>query len=115
MRIFTKLSLSKSLIHTVSVNYKLFIKIRNQLDDIKRRELERLRHLSMRQYEVQNGIDKRHFKIPQHIEVQHATFEIEDLKKLIKTTSKDLVRTFFINQYFVKPSTSLLRTHCLFG
>jgi len=46
----------------------------------------------MRQYEVQNGIDKRHFKIPQHIEVQHATFEIEDLKKLIKTTSKDLVR-----------------------
>ena len=70
---------------------KNFLQIRNQLDEIKRRELERLRHLAMRQYEMQNGIDKRHIKIPQHIEIQHPRFEIEDLKKLIKTTTKDLV------------------------
>lgn len=53
--------------------------------------MERLRHLAMRQYEMQNGIDKRHMKIPQHIEIKHSRFEIEDLKKLIKTTTKDLV------------------------
>jgi hypothetical protein len=58
---------------------------------IKRRELERLRHLAMRQYEVQNGINKSHVKFPQHIEIQSPTFEIDDLRKLIKTTTKDLV------------------------
>ena len=30
--------------------------------------------------------------MPQHIELQNPTFEIEDLKKLIKMTTKDLVR-----------------------
>ena len=63
---------------------------------IKRRELERLRHLAMRQYEVQNGIDKRHIKIPQHIEIQSPTFEIDDLRKLIKTTTKDLVSSLSV-------------------
>ena len=43
-------------------------------------------------WEFQNGIDKRgRVKMPQHIELQNPTFEIDDLKKLIKTTTKDLV------------------------
>ena len=29
--------------------------------------------------------------MPVHIELQNPTFEIEDLKRLIKTTTKDLV------------------------
>ena len=64
--------------------------IRSKLDDIKRRELERLRHLAVRQNEIQQGIDKKHMKIPQHLEVRSAKFEIDDLKKLIKTTTQDL-------------------------
>ncbi len=64
--------------------------VRTQLDDIKRRELERLRHLSMRQYELSEGIDKKHAKIPHHLDVKMPTFEKDDLKRLIKSTTKDL-------------------------
>ncbi len=64
--------------------------VRSQLDDIKRRELERLRHLAMKQYEMNQGIDRQHAKIPNHIDMKMPTFEKEDLKKLIKTTTKDL-------------------------
>lgn len=64
--------------------------IRNKLDDIKRQELERLRHLAMKQFELENGIDKKHIKVPHHVEIQSPTFEKEDLKRLIKATTKDL-------------------------
>jgi hypothetical protein len=46
----------------------------------------------------QNGIDKHRVKIPQHIELQSPTFEIEDLKRLIKSTTKDLVKKFLKNR-----------------
>jgi len=64
--------------------------IRTKLDEIKRKELERLRHLAMKQNEIQQGIDRKHMKIPQHLEVRSPRFEIDDLKKLIKTTTLDL-------------------------
>jgi hypothetical protein len=64
--------------------------VRTQLDDIKRRELERLRHLAVRQNEIRQGFDKKHMKIPQHVEFKSPTFEIDDLKKLIKSTTQDL-------------------------
>merc|ERR1712226_1248904 len=58
--------------------------VRTKLDEIKRKELERLRHLAVRQNELRNGIDRKHMKIPGHLEVQSPNFEIDDLKKLIK-------------------------------
>lgn len=64
--------------------------VRSKLDDIKRRELERLRHLAVKQNEIAQGIDKKHMKIPQHLEIKSHKFEIDDLKKLIKTTTQDL-------------------------
>merc|ERR1712024_37394 len=64
--------------------------IRTKLDEIKRKELERLRHLAMKQNEIQQGIDRKHMKIPQHLEVRSPRFEIDDLKKLIKSTTVDL-------------------------
>ena len=39
--------------------------------------------------------------MPVHIELQNPTFEIEDLKRLIKTTTKDLVIKFS-HQNFIK-------------
>ncbi len=64
--------------------------VRSQLDDIKRRELERLRHLTMRQYEMSQGIDREHIKVPGHLDVKLPTFEKDDLKRLIKSTTNDL-------------------------
>jgi len=64
--------------------------IRTKLDDIKRRELERLRHLIVKQNELSQGIDKKHMKIPQHLEIRSPRFEIDDLQKLIKSTTQDL-------------------------
>ena len=61
--------------------------IRSRLDDIKRRELERLRHLTMKQYEMDQGIDQGNIKIPGHLEMQAPTFEKEDLKKLIAVSA----------------------------
>lgn len=65
-------------------------KVRSKLDDIKRQELERLRHLAMKQFEHDNGIDREHIKMPGHLEVGGDTFEKEDLKKLILSTTRDL-------------------------
>jgi len=65
-------------------------KVRSKLDDIKRQELERLRHLAMKQFEQDNGIDREHIKMPVHLEVGQESFEKEDLKKLILSTTKDL-------------------------
>ena len=60
------------------------------MDEIKRKELERLRHLAIKQNEIQQGIDRKHIKIPEHLEVRSPRFEIDDLKKLIKSTTLDL-------------------------
>uniref|UniRef100_A0ABD2WS93 EF-hand domain-containing protein n=1 Tax=Trichogramma kaykai TaxID=54128 RepID=A0ABD2WS93_9HYME len=65
--------------------------VRNKLDELKRTELERLRHLATQEYELQNGINRDHLKIPEHLDHQNPhTFEIDDLKKLIAKTTKDL-------------------------
>uniref|UniRef100_A0A1L8EIZ5 Putative nucleobindin-2 n=2 Tax=Haematobia irritans TaxID=7368 RepID=A0A1L8EIZ5_HAEIR len=65
--------------------------VRTKLDEIKRRELERLRSLANKEFELSNDIDRDHLKVSQHLDHgnQH-TFEIEDLRKLIKKTSEDL-------------------------
>ena len=58
--------------------------VRSKLDELKRQELERLRHLAMQQYEHENGIDRKHMKIPMHVDPKNPhTFEAEDLRKLI--------------------------------
>lgn len=69
-------------------------KVRSRLDEIKRGELERLRHLASKQYEIENGLNTSHGKVgtandKEHID--HAnphTFEIEDLKKLIAKSTQ---------------------------
>nr|CAD7608412.1 unnamed protein product [Timema genevievae] len=66
--------------------------VRTKLDELKRQELERLRHLASKEFEIRNGLDREHLKIgPEHLD--HAnphTFEIEDLRKLIAKTTADL-------------------------
>jgi len=64
--------------------------VRTKLDEVKREELERLRHLAQKQFELSQGIDRKHMKIPQHLEIKHPSFEVEDLQKLIKQTTDDL-------------------------
>lgn len=64
--------------------------VRTKLDEVKRGELERLRHLAQKQYELSQGIDKKHMKIPKHVELKHPTFEVADLQRLIKQTTDDL-------------------------
>ncbi|XP_041449496.1 nucleobindin-2 [Drosophila obscura] len=65
--------------------------VRTKLDEIKRRELERLRELANQAYELKNDIDRKHLKVPLHLDHDNEhTFEIEDLKKLIQKTSDDL-------------------------
>jgi len=64
--------------------------IRTKLDEVKRQEVERLRHLAQKQYELNNGLERKHIKIPQHLELKHKSFEIADLQKLIKQTTDDL-------------------------
>lgn len=65
--------------------------VRNRLDEIKRAEVERLRHLASKKQELENGFDSNHLKIDQHLDHGNPhTFEIEDLKKLIEKTSQDL-------------------------
>lgn len=58
--------------------------VRTRLDEIKREELERLRHLATKENELKNGLDVDHLKIPEHLDHTNTrTFEIQDLKKLI--------------------------------
>ncbi|CAB3225972.1 unnamed protein product [Arctia plantaginis] len=66
--------------------------VRTKLDEIKRRELERLRHLATKQFELTNNLEPMG-KVPTNEHLDHVnphTFEIEDLKKLIKKTTADL-------------------------
>ncbi|XP_075990563.1 nucleobindin 1 isoform X1 [Anticarsia gemmatalis] len=67
--------------------------VRTKLDEIKRRELDRLRHLATKQFELTNNLEQHTGKVPTNEHLDHAnphTFEIEDLKKLIKKTTADL-------------------------
>ncbi|XP_067216275.1 nucleobindin-2 isoform X2 [Linepithema humile] len=66
-------------------------KVRTKLDELKREELERLRHLATKEYNLVNGLDMEHLKIAEHLDHANTnTFEIDDLKKLIAKTTKDL-------------------------
>lgn len=59
-------------------------KVRTKLDELKREELERLRHLATMEYNLVNGLDMEHLKIAEHLDHANTnTFEIDDLKKLI--------------------------------
>ena len=54
-------------------------------------ELERLRRLATKEYEIENGIDLDHLKIAEHVDHSNPhTFEVDDLKKLIAKTTEDL-------------------------
>merc|ERR1712241_1169738 len=64
--------------------------LRNKLDDVKRKEVDRLRKLAVKQYENNKGIDRQNLKMPGHIDVSNHRFDVEDLKKLIKSTTNDL-------------------------
>ncbi|KAG0718055.1 Nucleobindin-2 [Chionoecetes opilio] len=65
--------------------------VRTKLDELKRRELERLRQAAVREHEKQTGVDRTLLKIPVHIDHRNPTrFEVDDLKQLITTTTKDL-------------------------
>ncbi|XP_018405749.1 PREDICTED: nucleobindin-2 isoform X2 [Cyphomyrmex costatus] len=81
-------------IHTGKIAHELqFVdhKIRTKLDELKREELERLRHLATKEYNRRNGLDIDHLKIAEHLDHSNVhTFEIDDLKKLIIKTTKDL-------------------------
>ena len=44
----------------------------------------------VKQNEINQGIDKKHLKIPQHLDVRNPKFDVDDLKKLIKSTTEDL-------------------------
>ena len=50
----------------------------------------RLRQLAMKQFELNNGIDHKNLKVPNHLDMSKIKFEVEDLKKLIKATTDDL-------------------------
>nr|CAG4638652.1 EOG090X0B17 [Cyclestheria hislopi] len=67
--------------------------VRSKLDELKRQEMERLRHLAVEQYEQSRGLGIPHngrLKLPGHIDHKSPTFEMEDLRKLIIQTTKDL-------------------------
>ncbi|KAJ6644268.1 Nucleobindin-2, partial [Pseudolycoriella hygida] len=67
--------------------------VRNKLDEIKREEIERLRELIKKKYQLENHIDEEHLKITSLAHVDHDnvhTFEIKDLQKLIMKVSEDL-------------------------
>lgn len=68
--------------------------MRTRLDELKREELERLRHLAIKQFELANEIDRDHLKINEHLDHENPhTFEQEDLRKLILKTSNELAET----------------------
>ncbi|XP_051175442.1 nucleobindin-2 isoform X2 [Leptopilina boulardi] len=64
--------------------------VRNRLDEIKRNEVERLRHV-IREVNMQNEEHKKPSKNLEHLDHNNIqTFEKEDLKKLITQLHKDL-------------------------
>ncbi|KAJ8682116.1 hypothetical protein QAD02_017908 [Eretmocerus hayati] len=66
-------------------------KIRTQLDELKRLELDRLGKLILKIKHEQDGLDFDHLKIKEHVDHENPhTFEIKDLKNLIHKVTKDL-------------------------
>ncbi|CAB4059929.1 NUCB [Lepeophtheirus salmonis] len=49
-----------------------------------------LRNAAMRQYELNMGLDRKHIIAPDHLQIDSARFEVEDLKRLIQSTTRDL-------------------------
>jgi hypothetical protein len=76
--------------------------VRTKLDEIKRSELERLRHLATKEYELRHGMDTEHLKIPpEHLDLSNPhTFEIEDLRKLILKVARRNFSYASIQVYF---------------
>jgi len=73
-------------------------KVRSKLDELKREELERLRHLATKEYNLMNNLDLEHLKIAEHLDHSNKhTFEIDDFKKLI-----DKVRSMLSFTKYVK-------------
>ena len=62
--------------------------VRNKLDEIKRQEVERLRHLAKKKFEHVQGIDRQRIKMPDHLHMEQGHFAEEDLRKLIKATTR---------------------------
>ena len=62
--------------------------VRNRLDEIKRREVERLRHLAKKKFEHVQGIDRSRIKMPDHLHMENGHFAEEDLRKLIRSTTR---------------------------
>ena len=75
--------------------------MRTKLDELKRQELERLRHLATREFELQNQMDTEHLKIsPQHLDhLNPNSFEIEDLRKLIAKVIFKIYFLYMINLF----------------
>lgn len=66
-------------------------KVRTKLDELKREELERMRHLATKEHNLRNGLDMVHLKIAEHLDHSNThTFEIDDLKKLIAKVEQPL-------------------------
>lgn len=87
-------------------------KVRTKLDELKREELERLRHLATKEYNLMNNLDLEHLKIAEHLDHSNKhTFEIDDLKKLIAKVMRDCVFTFILKKYATRfrVKKSLLR------
>lgn len=75
--------------------------MRTKLDEIKRAEIERLRHLATKEFELENGLDIEHLKIPEHLDHENPhSFEIDDLKKLIAQVCIEF--TLSVDYYKIK-------------
>ncbi|KAB7496728.1 Nucleobindin-2 [Armadillidium nasatum] len=65
--------------------------VRTKLDELKRRELERLRHLAIKEHERKIGVDRSRLKVPVHLDHRNPDrFESEDLSRLIQQVHRDI-------------------------
>ena len=65
--------------------------IRERLDEIKRREIDRLRILAREKMKTMNGIQKIDERVLHHLDVKNPhSFEIKDLERLIVKATNDL-------------------------
>ncbi|KAL5006660.1 hypothetical protein ScPMuIL_015466 [Solemya velum] len=66
-------------------------RIREKLDEIKRREISRLKTLAREKMREMNGIEKMDQYYPHHLDVKNPhSFEMKDLEHLIKKATSDL-------------------------
>lgn len=77
--------------------------VRTKLDELKREELTRLRHLArLRAEEAENDVDPKHLKAPEHVDHSNPhSFEIVDLHKLISKVSNFCAFQFIYNIYLI--------------